>query len=109
MANEKELVKEKTKQKDNVKDNVKDKDQKKRSVMAAAKARAQKQNKTSLRDYFRGVRVELRKVVWPTPKELTMYTWTVILTCFVFAIFFWVADSVFLQGLKLALGFEFMT
>jgi len=101
MAKEKDKTKEK--------DKAKEKDLKKKSVVAAAKARAQKQNKTTLREYFRGVRVELKKVVWPTPRELTMYTWTVILTCVVFSLYFWIADSIYLQGLKLALGFEFVS
>ena len=105
MANEKDLVK--SKPKDN--DKAKDQDQKKKLAAAAAKAKAQKQNRTTLKEYFRGVRVEMKKVVWPTPRELAMYTWTVIFTCVFFALFFWVADSVFLMGLRLALGFEFVT
>jgi preprotein translocase subunit SecE len=102
MANEKDLVKVKTKDKD------KDKDLKKKGAAAAAKVKAQKQNRTTLKEYFRGVRVEMKKVVWPTPRELAMYTWTVIFTCIFFALFFWLADSVFLMGLRLALGFEFV-
>ncbi|MDR2131892.1 MAG: preprotein translocase subunit SecE, partial [Clostridiales Family XIII bacterium] len=60
-----------------------DKDVKKKSALATAANRAKNANKgskASLREYFRGVRVEVKKVVWPTRKELVLYTWTVIIT-----------------------------
>lgn len=94
--NEKELAKVRTG----------DKDQKKKSALAAAKAK-QNQNKTTIKEYFRGVRVEMKKVVWPTPRELMAYTWTVLFTCFAFGFLFWVTDALLMQGLKMALGFEF--
>ena len=37
--------------------------------------------RTGFRDYFKGVRTEMKKVVWPTKKELVSYTSVVILTC----------------------------
>ncbi|MDR0570427.1 MAG: preprotein translocase subunit SecE [Clostridiales Family XIII bacterium] len=96
--NEKELAKVRTG----------DKDQKKKSALAAAKAKQnQNQNKTTIKEYFRGVRVEMKKVVWPTPRELMAYTWTVLFTCFAFGFLFWVTDALLMQGLKMALGFEF--
>ncbi|MDR2133237.1 MAG: preprotein translocase subunit SecE, partial [Clostridiales Family XIII bacterium] len=66
-----------------------------------------KGSKASLREYFRGVRVEVKKVVWPTRKELVLYTWTVIITCIAFSLAIWVVDTLFLQALKLTLGFSF--
>jgi preprotein translocase subunit SecE len=92
------------------KNNEKDKDAKKKSALAAAANRAKnanKGNKAGLREYFRGVKVEIKKVVWPTRKELILYTWTVLVTCVVFSLAIWVVDSLFTQALKLALGFSF--
>jgi preprotein translocase subunit SecE len=92
------------------KNNDKDKDVKKKSALAAAAARAKsanKGNKAGLREYFRGVRVEIKKVVWPTRKELILYTWTVLITCVAFSLAIWVVDTLFLQALKLTLGFSF--
>jgi preprotein translocase subunit SecE len=92
------------------KNNDKDKDAKKKSALAAAANRAKntnKGNRTGIREYFRGVKVEVKKVVWPTRKELILYTWTVLITCVVFSLGIWVVDNLFLQALKLALGFSF--
>ena len=36
--------------------------------------------KTSVKDYFKGIRIEMKKVVWPTKKELGSYTAVVVLT-----------------------------
>jgi preprotein translocase subunit SecE len=95
---------------DKEKDRDKEKDAKKKSAVAAAAAKAKSanpKNRTTLREYFRGVRVEMKKVVWPTRREMFSYTLTVVLTCVAFGLLFFLADSVFIQGLKLALGFEF--
>jgi preprotein translocase subunit SecE len=91
-------------------DKDKEKDAKKKSAMAAAAARAKnanKGNKAGVREYFRGVKVEVKKVVWPTRKELILYTWTVLITCTVFSLAIWAVDNLFMLGLKLALGFSF--
>ncbi|MDR1135180.1 MAG: preprotein translocase subunit SecE [Clostridiales Family XIII bacterium] len=88
----------------------KDKDVKKKGALASAAAKAKSTNpktRVGLKEYFMGVRVEMKKVVWPTRKELISYTWTVLLTCVGFGLLFWLCDFVFMQGLKLALGFEF--
>lgn len=60
--------------------------------------------KPGIGSYFRGVRTEIKKVIWPTRKELTSYAGVVVLTCVAFAIGFWIVDSVFLKLLKLLLG-----
>ncbi|MDR3296498.1 MAG: preprotein translocase subunit SecE [Clostridiales Family XIII bacterium] len=88
----------------------KDKDEKKKGAIASAAARAKNTNsqeRGGFREYFRGVRVEIKKVVWPTRKELVAYTWTVLITCFCFSIAIWAVDSLFMQLLKLTLGFSF--
>lgn len=63
-----------------------------------------KRQKTSIREYFRGIKTEVKKVVWPTRKELGAYTVVVILTCSFFALGFWAIDSGVLAMLKGILG-----
>ncbi|GAB1476166.1 hypothetical protein MASR2M70_10000 [Bacillota bacterium] len=57
-----------------------------------------------IRDYFKGVRTEMRKVIWPTRKELVSFTGVVIMTCVAFALVFWAFDSAFLSLLKAVLN-----
>jgi preprotein translocase subunit SecE len=73
---------------------------------AAAKKKParQKQQKASIREYFRGIKTEVKKVVWPTRKELSAYTVVVILTCTFFALGFWAIDTGVLAMLKGILG-----
>ncbi|MBR2000867.1 MAG: preprotein translocase subunit SecE [Firmicutes bacterium] len=54
--------------------------------------------------FWKGVRTELKKVVWPTKKELKNYTMVVILVCCAFALGFWVLDTVFLKLLEMVIG-----
>ena len=54
--------------------------------------------------YFKGVRTEMKKVVWPTKKEMYNYTRVVIMTCCAFALGFWVLDTVFLKLLEMVIG-----
>ena len=63
-----------------------------------------KKKRGSLKDYFKGVKVEMKKVVWPTRKELGSYTVVVLVTCAVFALAFWGIDSGFLAILRVLLG-----
>ncbi|NLY70906.1 MAG: preprotein translocase subunit SecE [Clostridiales bacterium] len=58
----------------------------------------------SIREYFKGVKVETGKVIWPNKKELASFTSVVIVTCLVFAIIFWVFDTAFLALLKAVLN-----
>ena len=46
----------------------------------------------------------MKKVVWPTKKELVSYTSVVILTCAVFALGFWLIDTGVLAALRAVLG-----
>ena len=69
-------------------------------------AQKKKKKKTSVKDYFKGIRIEMKKVVWPTKKELGSYTAVVVLTCAFFALAFWAIDSGFLALLKAVLNIE---
>ena len=51
-------------------------------------------------EYFRGVRKEMGKVVWPTRKELGAYTVVVLATCVAFGVAFWLIDMGVIALLK---------
>lgn len=80
---------------------TKDNNDRQRAMQAA---QSRKKNRGSLLDYFKGVRLEMKKVVWPTKKELGSYTSIVLITCGAFAIVFWAIDTGFLAILKGLLG-----
>lgn len=65
---------------------------------------APKKERVSIGEYFRGIKVEIKKVVWPTKKELGSYTTIVLLTCAFFAVGFWLIDMGVLTALKAILG-----
>lgn len=71
---------------------------------AAARANAANKKNTSAKEYFKGVRTELSKVVWPTRKELGTFTGVVISVCAFFALAFWAIDSGVLFALKAVIG-----
>ena len=54
--------------------------------------------------FLRGVRQELKKVVWPTREELTTHTIVVIVCVVFFTVAFWLIDTGFLAALKGILG-----
>ncbi len=54
-----------------------------------------------IKDYFKGVRSEMKKVSWPTRKETWKYTLVVIVVCAAFAVLFWLLDTIFLALLGL--------
>lgn len=56
--------------------------------------------KGGVMEYFKGVKTEMKKVIWPTKKETYNYTGVVVLTCAAFALFFWVLDTGFLFALE---------
>ena len=71
--------------------------------MAESKKKAQapsKKEKKGLVAYFRGIKTEMKKVVWPTKKELGSFTVVVIATCLIFALAFWGLDSAVLLMLR---------
>jgi preprotein translocase subunit SecE len=69
--------------------------------MAANQATAKKGLFARIRDYFKGVASELKKVTWPTKKDLYRYTLVVIAICAAFAILFWIIDTGILGLLSL--------
>ncbi len=64
----------------------------------------EKEKKSNFKEYFRGVRTEMKKVVWPTRKEVVSYTVVVMATCAAFALAFWLIDTGVLAALKAVLG-----
>jgi len=54
-----------------------------------------------IRDYFGGVRSEMKKVAWPSRKDTLKYTVVVIVVCAAFAVLFWLLDTIFLALLGL--------
>ena len=64
----------------------------------------EKEKKGGFKEYFKGVKVEMKKVVWPTKKEVISYTGVVIGTCAIFALGFWLIDTGVLAALKAVLN-----
>ncbi|NLD19907.1 MAG: preprotein translocase subunit SecE [Clostridiales bacterium] len=60
----------------------------------------QKRKKGSIKEYFKGVKLEMKKVVWPTKKELGSFTVVVLVACAAFAIVFWAVDTGVLAAIK---------
>lgn len=67
-------------------------------------ANKDQKKKVSAKEYFKGIKLEMNKVVWPTKKELGTFTGVVIATCAVFALGFWLIDTGVLAALKAVLG-----
>lgn len=59
---------------------------------------------TRISNYFRGVKAELKKVNWPSKKELGNYTVVVLATCAMMTIVIWGLDLVFESLLKLVIS-----
>lgn len=84
------------------------KQQKRKNAQVANKNKQKNEEKKGgLREYFKGVKVETKKVVWPTRKELLSYTLVVIFTCAFFGLAIWGIDSGFLALLKLIFNIQF--
>jgi preprotein translocase subunit SecE len=83
------------------KSNVQGPDQKKKK-----RAARPPRQKGRMKEYFKGVKLETKKVVWPTRKELLSYTIVVLFTCAFFALMIWGVDSAFLAALSKILGIE---
>ena len=64
----------------------------------------EKKNRGKFGDYYKGVKTEMKKVVWPTKKEVASYTGVVIVTCAIFALGFWLIDTGVLAALRAVLG-----
>ncbi|MGI5927997.1 MAG: preprotein translocase subunit SecE [Thermacetogeniaceae bacterium] len=51
--------------------------------------------------YLYEIRLELKKVHWPTKREFTVFTGIVLGTVVVIGLFFWGIDNIFLAILRL--------
>lgn len=82
--------------------NEAEKIQKKRKTARAKQTNQsnKKKEKRGWLEYFRGVKLEMKKVVWPTRKELGSFTVIVLCTCAAFALLFWGVDSGVLAAIK---------
>lgn len=74
------------------------------TAQPATRQQSGKKEKGGIISFFRGVRQELKKVVWPTKEELTTDTIVVIACVVFFAVAFWLIDTGFLAALKGILG-----
>ena len=64
----------------------------------------EKEKKAGFKEYLKGVKIEMKKVVWPTRKEIISYTGVVIGTCAIFALGFWLIDTGIIAALKAVLN-----
>ncbi|MDD2569439.1 MAG: preprotein translocase subunit SecE [Clostridia bacterium] len=55
------------------------------------------------KNFFRGTWSELKKVHWPTKKEVVKYTAVVLSTVIIMAVFFWILDMILSLGLGLVI------
>ena len=53
-----------------------------------------------IRSFYNDVRTEMRKVTTPTWKEVRATTTVVVITVFIFALYFWLIDDVIQTGMK---------
>lgn len=65
---------------------------------------ADEKKKGGIGRWFREMRSELKKVVWPSPAKVTKNTATVILCSLGIGVFIWVFDYVAALGIKTLLG-----
>ena len=68
-----------------------------------AKSNSAVQQRCGFGKFFRGVKAELKKVVWPTRKELINYTIVVFLVTIFIALLIYVFDAIFAQLINMLL------
>lgn len=56
--------------------------------------------------FLRDVKTEMKKVAWPSRRELGGYTATVIVASFMSALLIWVIDAVFSVLFRLVMGVQ---
>ena len=74
-------------------------------MMAESNSKVQPTTGKGLKGYLKGVEAELKKVVWPTKKELINYTIVVFLVTIFIAFIIYVLDAVFAQLFNTLLHF----
>jgi preprotein translocase subunit SecE len=57
------------------------------------------------RDYFNELKLEMRRVTWPSRKQVESTTGVVIFSVFAFAGYFWVVDGILSKGIQDVLKF----
>ena len=55
--------------------------------------------------YFRDLKSEFKKIVWPTRKQTVNNTLVVLACCLVLGVFIWVLDAIFGFGFQTLVGF----
>jgi preprotein translocase subunit SecE len=71
-----------------------------RQAAVASQSNQQSEKKGGWSEYFKGVRIETKKVVWPTRQELVSYTNVVLFTCAFFGVMIYGVDTAFLALLR---------
>jgi preprotein translocase subunit SecE len=57
-----------------------------------------------IKNFFREVKIEMSRVIWPSKEELWRSTWIVIFLTFAFAIYIFVVDTIFRYLFNLIYG-----
>lgn len=65
---------------------------------------SEKKNR-SIAAWFREMKSELKKVVWPSASQVYKNTCIVLIVCAIFAILTFAMDFIFTEGVKLLSGF----
>ncbi|MBM7853812.1 preprotein translocase subunit SecE [Desulfohalotomaculum tongense] len=68
---------------------------------AAKKDKAAKGRLQVVKDFFAGVKMELKKIHWPTRREAMVYTGVVLTTVTLVAMIIWILDSILSGGMAL--------
>lgn len=55
-------------------------------------SQAKTEGTAKFKDYIKGMKAELKKVVWPTRKDLTNYTVVVLVMCTLVSLVVWLID-----------------
>jgi preprotein translocase subunit SecE len=58
-----------------------------------------------VRDYVSDIRTEMRRVTWPSKQEIYGTTVMVLITTFLFGIYFWLCDQAFSHSISAVLRY----
>ena len=67
---------------------------KKKATAVAAQRGNKKKKRGSMKEYFKGVKLEMKKVVWPTKSQMVNNTVIVLVCTLIVGICIWVFDAV---------------
>lgn len=54
-------------------------------------------------EFLKEAQAELKKVTWPSQREVSRFTFVTIVTVVIMALFMWAVDSVLMQVVKLVM------